>query len=71
MASPDDGVMLGDTRNMKQGVYKDTIEQAILNTGSTDADRVYAEFHRLAGLRGHTRESFDRFLPEVLEAMRR
>jgi hypothetical protein len=32
---------------------------------------VYAEFHRLAGLRGHTRESFGRFFPEVLEAIRR
>jgi hypothetical protein len=71
MAGPNDGVILGDTRNMKQGVYKDTIAQAIRNTGSTDADIVYEEFHLLAGLRGHTRESFDRFLPEVLEAVRR
>jgi hypothetical protein len=71
MADPNDGVTLGDTRNMKQGVYKDTIAQAIHKTGSTDADIVYMEFDRLAGLRGHTRESFDRFLPEVLEAMRR
>src|ERR1035437_8503372 len=71
MAGPNDGVTLGDTRNMKQGIYKDTIAEALQNTGSTDADVVYEEFHRLAGLRGHTRESFDRFLPEVLEAMRR
>ena len=71
MAGPNDGLTLSDTRNMKQGVYKDTIAQAIRNTGSTDADIVYEEFHRLAGLRGHTRESFGRFLPEVLEAMRR
>jgi hypothetical protein len=71
MAVPNDGVTLGDTRNMKQGVYKDTIAQAIENTGSTDSDIVYGEFDRLAGLRGHTRESFDRFLPEVLQAMGR
>jgi len=71
MAGPNDGVTLGDTRNMKQGLYKDTIAQAIRITGSTDADIVYEEFHRLARLRGHTRESFDRFLPEVLEAVRR
>jgi|SRR5947209_12069660 len=71
MASPNNDVSLGDTRNMKQGVYKDTIVEAMQNTGSTDADIVYEEFHRLAGLRGHTRESFDRFLPEVLGAMRR
>jgi hypothetical protein len=70
MAGPTDGVTLGDTRNMKQGVYKDTIAEAIQNTGSTDANIVYEEFHRLARLRGHTRDSFDRFLPEVLEAMR-
>jgi hypothetical protein len=71
MAGPSDDVTLGDTRNMKQGVYKDTIAEAIRNTGSTDADIVYEEFDRLAGLRGHTRESFGRFLPQVLEAMRR
>jgi hypothetical protein len=71
MTDPNDGVTLGDTRNMKQGVYKDTIAEAIQNTGSTDADTVYEEFDRLAGLRGHTRESFDRFLPEMLEARRR
>jgi hypothetical protein len=71
MAAPNDGVAVGDTRNMKQGVYKDTIVLAIQNTGSTHADVVYEEFHRLAGLRGHTRESFDRFLPEVLKARRR
>lgn len=71
LAGPNDGVTLGDTRNMKQGVYKDTIDQAIRNTGSTDADIIYKEFHRLAGLRGHTRESFERFLPEVLDARRR
>jgi hypothetical protein len=71
MVAPSNGVAVGDTRNMKQGVYKDTISQAIENTGSTDADVVYEEFHRLAGLRGHTRESFERFLPEVLVARRR
>lgn len=71
MAGASDEVTLGDTRNMKQGVYKDTIAHAIRNTGSTDADIVYGEFDRLAGLRGHTRESFDRFLPQVIEAMRR
>src|SRR4051812_11150044 len=49
MAGPNDGVTLGDTRNIKQGVYKDTMAQAIRNTGSTDADIVYEEFHRLAG----------------------
>jgi hypothetical protein len=71
MADPNDGVPLGDTRNMKQGVYKDIIAAAMHKTGSTDPDIVYKEFHRLAGLRGHTRESFDRFLPEVIEAVRR
>ena len=54
---------------MKQGVYKDTIAQAVQNTGSSDAEIVYEEFHRLARLRGHTRAPFDRFLPEVLQAM--
>ena len=67
--SDDDDVTLGDTRNMKQGAYKDAIVQAIKNAKSTKADIVYAEFQRLAGLRGHTRKSFDRFLPEVLKAM--
>ena len=71
MAAANQSATLGDTRNMKQGVYKDTIAQAIQNTESTDADIVYEEFHRLAGLRGHTRESFGRFLPEVLRAMGR
>ena len=34
MAGPNDGVALGDTRNMKQGIYKDTIAEAIRNSGS-------------------------------------
>jgi hypothetical protein len=71
MSDPNDGVTLGDTRTMKQGAYKDTIAEAIRNTGSTDAGIVYEEFHRLAGLRGHTRASFDRFLPELIKLMGR
>jgi hypothetical protein len=69
MADPNDGVHLGDTRNLKQGAYKDIMAEAIHKTGSTEPEIVYSEFHRLAGLRGHTRESFDRFLPEVIEAV--